>query len=97
MQSFPETLVPESTTMTKMYEEHILSKFREKVFESVVTGNPENYVDLSAFEFSTYTDFKKLVAVVRGELEALGWTTALSYGDTALFVFSGNNKPKYCW
>ena len=97
MQSFPTTLVPETAALTKMYEEYILGKFREKVFESVVSGNPENYVDLSAFDFSTYAEFKKLVAVVREELEALGWTTALSYGDTALFVFSGNNKPKYCW
>jgi hypothetical protein len=102
MDRFPDTLVPSSfgddknQYIKKMYEDHIMRKFREKVFECVATGNPDNYVDLSSFEFYGYPDFKEdILSVTRFELEALGWKTSLMYGDTALFVFSENNKPKY--
>lgn len=95
MDRFPDTLVPCGDRFEEMYKAHVLRKLRERVFESVVTGNPDNYVDLSAFEFSMHPEFKKLVAAVRSELEALGWKTALMYGDTALFVFAEGNKPKF--
>ena len=94
MDRFPDTLVP-GGELAEMYKAHVLRKLRERVFESVVAGNPDNYVDLSAFEFATYPEFKKLVAAVRSELEGLGWKTALMYGDTALFVFAEGNKPKF--
>ena len=51
-------------------------------------------------DYTEYYDVSKvdteLLQKIRDDLEKCGWTTALSYGDTGLFIYKGE-KPKNCW
>jgi hypothetical protein len=40
---------------------------------------------------------KKMANVVMDELSKKGWKCTLSYGDTALFIYSSDNPPTGCW
>ena len=35
--------------------------------------------------------------IIIKELEELGWKCKLSYGQTALFIYSTENPPPSCW
>lgn len=97
MDKFPEDLVPtNSKRLLTMEYNHALNMLRLAVFECVVSNNADNFYDLSSFRYHTHANFKAMVAQVRAELEKLGWTTKLAYGETALFVYAGV-PPKNVW
>lgn len=97
MDAFPTELAPSNTELAAMMHKHVMRRLREKVFCCVASGDPESFFDLAAFEFASYARLKDLVADVCAELHTLGWETKLTYGDTALFVYSKANPPKFIW
>lgn len=97
MDEFPHDLIPDNGKgLFAMQYKHALRLLRQDVFECVVSNNPDNFYDLSSFKYHTHANFKAMVAQVRAELETLGWTTKLAYGETALFIYNGI-VPKNIW
>jgi len=74
----------------------IENQFRYEVYTTILSGDATNYYDVSSFRFHTYDGLRDIISTIREELHDLGWTTIMSYGDTALFVYSGP-KPGNCW
>jgi len=106
MNSFPQFLsVTNKNNFASINNERILNLFREHVFLHMLQNfhsekDENNYVDLDTFCNKHLNRdmkiMKEIVAIVRKELENLGWKTALSFNDTGLFIYS-NNKPPSCW
>lgn len=97
MDAFPSTLTPQGAKVFPVIlEKYILRSIREEVYVHVLENNRSSYYDLSAHKFCTHPSFKKLVRQVMTELEVFGWKTTLSYGETALFVYTGD-MPENCW
>jgi hypothetical protein len=40
---------------------------------------------------------QKMTETIMEELTQLGWKCKLSYGDTALFIYTSENPPAGCW
>lgn len=96
MNEFPHDLVPNNKRLLAMQYNHVLGLLRQEVFECVVSNNPDNFYDLYSFKYHTHVNFKAMIAQVRAELEKLGWTTKLAYGETALFIYD-SVEPKNIW
>jgi hypothetical protein len=77
----------------------ITNLLRKEIYEHLISREDENdYFDLDIFsKRHSYLDCKKNVDLVCDELKELGWKIQLSFGDTGLFIFSTEEKPKSCW
>lgn len=97
MDKFPDTLIPKRIKKFPADMREIVARaLRYEVYTTVLSGDPENYYDVSSFKFHAYADLASIISEVREELHLLGWTTAMSYGNTGLFVYCGK-KPANCW
>lgn len=109
MNSFPNILHVNNRNMfINLNNQRILEKFREYVYLHMIqnfhSDKDENrYVDIDVFCKNNMLNnrnekiIQEIVQIVRKELEDLGWKTALSFGDTGLFIYSTVNKPSSCW
>jgi hypothetical protein len=100
MKSFPETIHRDKKSdFKKINYERLIQLFRQLVYEHIIISDEENYVELDKFA-STHKvsdeDFGKIVETIRDELHELKWKTEVTFGDTALFIYS-DKKPKTCW
>ena len=106
MKSFPNHFTPEVIDESKEVKQDLLfrrtlSYLRKEIYEHVLTNEKNDYYDIEAFmrrKFDRYDkkETESYLEVIRDELHALGWKTGTSYGDTALFIYSGE-KPESCW
>ena len=97
MNAFPETLVPsnrENFRITKRNK--IKCMLREEIYDTILDNNPESFYDISSFKYFTDTELHIIVKELLTELTELGWETEISYGDTGLFVYTGD-RPNNCW
>ena len=73
-----------------------ISIFRKKLSDHMLLGKENDFFDLDTFN-RTYVknmdDTNKMVEIVKKELKELGWNTHLGFGDTGLYVYSGDELP----
>lgn len=97
MDAFPPTFVPDNTHSFKaVLRDEVSRQMRLEIYQTVLSNDYNNFYDISSFKYNSYNHIHEVVRTIRDELHSLGWKTALSYGDTALFVFTGD-KPTACW
>lgn len=97
MNKFPEFISEKNRDQfPELLEERILQKLRDEIIDTVLYDDCCNFYDISSFKYCTHKNIIKLVKKVMKELEELGWKTKLSYGDTALFIYTGS-VPVNCW
>lgn len=82
-------------------DERILKLFRSEIYDHLISRSEENdYFDIEGFcKKYKYErdDFTSILNKVLIELQKIGWKTELSYGDSAVFIYSTEEKPRSCW
>ena len=101
MKVFPSSLIPRNKLKFEEYRhERILCYLRQEIYEHMLKNNEEDFFDLEGFAKKYDCPIENILEMqitVSDELAHLGWKTGLSYGNTALFIYSTENKPKSCW
>jgi hypothetical protein len=95
-ETFTECIKPKNLkNRESLYQKVVLDEMRWDLYLFLLSrDSEENYFDLSK-----YIEKVGDVEVFRADmniLENAGWKTALSFGDTGLFIYKGE-KPKNCW
>lgn len=102
MDKLPKELVP-CSDLSCIYSQHYLSYIRKYIFEKMLSPNfniPDNCginlqdINMGYLETNQYSINKKCLNIIREELHSLGWETETAYGDTTLFVYIKDKKPK---
>ena len=106
MKEFPTLLhVKNKENFSEINYERVLSIFREEIYRQIIQyktdADENNYFELDGFGRAYFDgdmdSIQKMAKTVVAELENLGWKCAFGFGDTALFVYSTEEKPKSCW
>ncbi len=102
MREFPDSLnVKEKDKFPNIYNNRVLCYLRKSIYEHVISQDENSYFDLEKFVRTYYKDSKDIeklqVNLVIQELEEIGWKCKLSFGGTALFIYSTLNPPSSCW
>ena len=101
MKEFPKKIsVDNKSNFPDFLFNRNLAYLRREITENVLKGNEENYFDLEQFKTSfnlTIETITSMVETVRIELGDLGWNTKLSFGKTALFIYSTEEPPSNCY
>ena len=77
-----------------------LCYFRKYLYEHIISDSEKNYFDLEKFDKNHHNDMKitmKMTKTVIEELTKLGWSCKISFGRTALFIYSTEKPPETCW
>jgi hypothetical protein len=83
-------LLKQEENFPKYNNLHLLFELRKSLFEFMISRKSEDsYMDISKYRSE---DIKQL----QEELSQAGWLSALSYGDTGLFIYR-KDKPASCW
>jgi hypothetical protein len=104
MKGFPLILnVNNKDNFEKQYYDTVLCYLRKALYEHIISNDENNYFDLEKFYFLYFKDkkniqeiLKNLSKVVIVELENIGWKCKVSFGGTALFIYS-SKIPSSCW
>ena len=100
MKEFPDILnVKEKEKFPTIYYNRVLCYLRRDIYEHVISHDENSYFDLDKFSRTYYKDSKisELSESIIPELEKLGWKCKLSFGGTALFIYSTDKAPASCW
>ena len=84
--------------------DQILQKYRQSIFDHMIRCEESEFFDIDKFRISNTIEatdhddmMSKIIIIIRDELQQqLGWKTELSYGGTALFIYS-DTRPRNCW
>ena len=84
--------------------DQILQKYRQSIFDHMIRCEESEFFDIDKFRISNTIEetdhddmMTKIIIIIRDELQQqLGWKTELSYGGTALFIYS-DTRPRNCW
>ena len=101
MKQFPTILnVNNKDKFSDTYYNRILCYLRKEIFEHILINTENEFFDLERFkkikklnELQYLTISKQIIS----ELENIGWKCKLSYGNTALFIYSTDLPPPSCW
>ena len=79
-----------------------LNLLRKEIYDLIISRKDENdYFDIDIFfkknNYYYKENFSTIVKIVLDELSSIGWKTQLSFGDTAIFIYSTDEKPSSCW
>ena len=87
-----------------IYYNRVLCYLRKDVYEHVISNDENSFFDIEKFARLYYNNKnynndlrQKLTTNIKTELEKLGWKCKLSFGGTALFIYSSDNPPPSCW
>ena len=72
---------------------------RKNLYEHLINNEEKDYFSLDDVggRYRLKMEIvQKIVKDLIPELEQLGWTCKLSFGETGLFIYSGD-KPVNCW
>jgi hypothetical protein len=105
MKEFPTILhVKHKDRFQEIYYNRLLCYLRKAIYEHVISQDENSYFDLEKFSCLHFKDQKnkeeqvtKLSTIIQSELENLGWTCRVSFGGTALFIYSSDKPPASCW
>jgi hypothetical protein len=73
-----------------------LNLLRKQVCDFIIEGNEDSFYDIDDFNREYIKDIKKtleMVHTVCEELHKIGWKTYLGRGDTALYIYSYDERP----
>jgi hypothetical protein len=95
------TVEPYTNNFKNLNTERIMKLFRSEIYDHLISRSEENdYFDIEGFckryKYDRY-DFTSILNKVLTELKKIGWKTELSYGDSAVFIYSTEEKPRSCW
>ena len=82
--------------------ERILELLRNEIYDHIISRKDENdYFDIDIFfrknNYYYKENFANILKIVLDEISNLGWKTQLSFGDSAVFIYSTEEKPSSCW
>lgn len=82
--------------------ERILKLLRNEIYDHIISRKDENdYFDIDIFfrknNYYYKENFANILKIVLDEISNLGWKTQLSFGDSAVFIYSTEEKPSSCW
>ena len=101
MKEFPSILnVANKDEFPDIQYNRVLCYLRKNIYEHVIREDENSYFDLEKFQKIqkiTVENRDKMATTVIEELVVLGWKCKLSYGSTALFIYSSENPPASCW
>jgi len=102
MKDFPDILnIKNKDEFPIIYYNRVLCYLRKAIYEHVISHDENSYFDLEKFSrlhFEKTDEFiSKLGDDVKPALEKLGWKCKLSFGGTALFIYSTEKPPPSCW
>lgn len=78
----------------------IFDKLRKKIYEHILEENENNFFDIEKFNKKYLKNLQHTLDIIKDiivELEDAGWKCKLSYGNTALFIYSTEKPPPSCW
>ena len=104
MKKFPNALnVDFKNNFSDIYNDMVLCKLRQDVFDHIIGESENSYFDIDKFTTSyKHADmkcviYKQFMPEIMNELNNLGWKCKLSFGGTALFIYSSEDPPPSCW
>lgn len=101
MKEFPYNLnVTIKEHFPEVYYNRVLCYLRRDVYEHIIREDENSYFDLQKFQtkYKISTENRdKMSEKIMKELDKLGWKCKLSFGDTAMFIYSTEDVPKSCW
>lgn len=77
-----------------------LCYLRRDIYEHIISHDENSYFDIGKFDKNHYNDMKislKMTDTIIKELTNLGWKCKISFGQTALFIYSTEKPPVNCW
>lgn len=97
MKEFPELINPKNKSKFSYFRhEKILRNLRKEIAWHILEGIESRYYDLDDFStryLISKEDLKNMTDKIILELQNIGWKCGLTYGDTALFIYSTENPP----
>jgi hypothetical protein len=100
MKEFPKNLsVKYKQRFPEIYYMRMKCYLRKELYEHIISREEKDYFSLDEFNSRFRVSMEitqKIIREVIPELETLGWTCKLSFGDTGLFIYS-DKKPENCW
>lgn len=105
MKDFPSTLNPKNIrTFPDIYYRRVLCYLRKSIYEHIISNDENSYFDIEKFSRQYCSQFltneklrDKLCESIIPELMSIGWKCKVSFGGTALFIYSSENPPPSCW
>ena len=105
MKEFPINLnVKYKDSFPDIYYTRTLCYLRKSIYEHIISSDENNYFDFEEFGRKYFKDHKdrikltsKLIESIMLELETRGWKCKISYGGTAMFIYSTDKPPPSCW
>lgn len=105
MKDFPTILnVSEKKRFPEIYYNRVVCYLRKAIYEHIISHDENSYFDLEQFcrtHYNEHTEkenmISKLSETIIPEIKNLGWKCKLSFGGTALFIYSTDKPPPSCW
>jgi hypothetical protein len=101
MKQFPENIRSDNKeNFSVVNYDRILCLLRQDIYNHMLKGNENSLFDLDRFSRQNEEKIdviQKMTETIMEELTQLGWKCKLSYGDTALFIYTSENPPAGCW
>ena len=73
---------------------------RKELYEHILVSNENDFFDLERFKRQKKLNEQQYIDITKqiiNELEKIGWNCKLSFGKTALFIYSTETCPLSCW
>ena len=93
MKSFPPALKPENKgNFPCLLRERYKCYLRRDLYEHIIGKKETEYFSLDEFNnrVGNLSLVKELTKELVKELEEMGWKCALAFGDTGVFIYSGD-------
>lgn len=101
MKEFPNCLnVKNKDTFPQLHYNRTLCYLRRDLYEHIIREDENSYFELEKFNRKYHIDsenLEKMTKTIISELQNLGWKCKLSFGNTALFIYSTEKPPPSCW
>ena len=105
MEKLPSILhIKNKDIFSTLFYNRVFCYLRKSVYEHIISKDENSFFDLEQFGKLYFNDnpnrvdlITKLSTEIQLELKELGWNCKLSFGGTALFIYSTDNPPPSCW
>jgi hypothetical protein len=102
MKTFPNKLnVKNKDDFSNIFYTRYLCYFRRDIFEHIIQHTENEYFELDHWCRQKLNNDKdnmnKMQNTIIEELTSIGWTCKLSFGGTALFIYSTEKPPSSCY
>lgn len=101
MKDFPTNIgVKNKENFSELYYKKAIYTLRNELYEHIISKEENSYFEIDKFQKKYYNvpdKISEMITEVIHELNLLGWNCKLSYGGTALFIYSTEKPPPSCW